>query len=24
MTTGLDKLKDLVKHLPTSAGVYKM
>ena len=24
MTTGLNKLKDLVKHLPTSAGVYKM
>lgn len=24
MNTGLDKLKDLVKHLPTSAGVYKM
>tara|TARA_Y100001960_G_scaffold333834_1_gene441439 strand:- start:3560 stop:5383 length:1824 start_codon:yes stop_codon:yes gene_type:complete len=22
--TGLDKLKDIVKHLPTSAGVYKM
>jgi len=24
MNTGLEKLKDIVKHLPTSAGVYKM
>lgn len=24
MITGLDKLKDITKHLPTSAGVYKM